>query len=75
MDGPTPAPTPDSCLTGAACDGCSLTVEVNGLTYCCNNYCDIGWINVDPATDPLCQCGHDWNRNKFTFKVLSNLEH
>jgi len=59
LDGPTPAPTPDSCLTGAACDGCSLTVEVNGLTYCCNNYCDIGWINVDPATDPLCQCGHD----------------
>ena len=59
LDGPTPAPTPDSCLTGSACDGCSLTVEVNGLTYCCNNYCDIGWINVDPATDPLCQCGHD----------------
>jgi len=59
LDGPTHAPTPDSCLSGAACDDCSLTVEHNGLTYCCNNYCDIGWINVDPATDPLCQCGHD----------------
>lgn len=55
----TNPPTPDSCLTGSDCDGCGLTVEWNGQTYCCNNYCDLGWINVDPNTDPLCQCGHD----------------
>ena len=59
QNGPTPPPTPDSCLSGSDCDDCSLTVEYNGLTYCCNNYCNVGWINVDPSTDPLCQCGHD----------------
>jgi hypothetical protein len=52
-------PEPDQCLKGSDCDGCSLTVGYNGVTYCCNNGCYYGWINVDPNTDPLCQCGHD----------------
>ena len=55
----TDAPVPDACVSGSACNDCSMTVEYNGLTYCCNNYCDFGWINVDPSTSPLCQCGHD----------------
>ncbi len=52
-------PEPDQCRKGLDCDGCGLTVDWQGETHCCNNYCDWGWINVDPATDPLCQCGHN----------------
>ena len=55
----TEPPKPDQCYTGPACSDCGLTVEWNGETYCCINGCDYGWINVDPNTDPLCQCGHD----------------
>ena len=33
LDEPRPAPTPDSCLSGAACDGCSLTAySYNSIT-------------------------------------------
>ena len=60
--GPTPGPGPDpeeeQCMTGSACDGCNMYVEYNGIKYCCKNDCNYGWINVDPSTDPLCQCGH-----------------
>ena len=51
-------PFPDTCLSGSNCDGCSLTAGLNGITFCCSNDCNSGWINVDPSTDPLCQCGH-----------------
>ena len=54
-----PDPEPDTCVTGDTCEGCDVYVEWQGTTFCCNNYCDIGWISVDPSTDPLCQCGHD----------------
>lgn len=56
---PTLPPTPDFCVSGSQCDGCTLTVGYQGTTYCCNNNCNYGWINVDPATNPLCQCGHE----------------
>ena len=46
-------------VTRDACEGCDVYVECQGTTFCCNKYCDIGWISVDPNTDPLCQCGHD----------------
>ena len=58
VDNP-PDPKPDQCRKGQGCEGCGLTVEWGGETYCCNNYCDWGWIDVDPNTDPLCQCGHN----------------
>ena len=52
-------PTPDFCVSGYQCTDCSLTVGYQGVTYCCNNNCNSGWINVDPSTNPLCQCGHE----------------
>lgn len=55
---PNPEPG-EQCNTGSACANCGLTVDWNGLTYCCKTNCNYGWINVDPNTDPLCQCGID----------------
>ena len=52
-------PTPDFCVAGYDCNDCSLTVGYQGVTYCCNNDCNSGCINVDPTTNPLCQCGHE----------------
>ena len=52
-------PLPDFCVSGYQCTDCSLTVGYQGVTYCCNNNCNSGWINVDPTTNPLCQCGHE----------------
>ena len=58
-DPPGPDPEPDTCISGSECDGCEMSVEWEGIKFCCNNHCDSGWINVDPNTDPLCQCGHN----------------
>ena len=52
-------PIPDFCVSGSMCNDCSLTAGYQGVTYCCNNDCNYGWINVDPTTNPLCQCGHE----------------
>ena len=50
---------PDFCVSGSICNDCSLTAGYQGVTYCCTNDCNYGWINVDPTTNPLCQCGHE----------------
>ena len=55
----SPDPEPEHCVSGSECEGCDVSVQYEGVTYCCNSNCDMGWINVDPGTDPLCQCGHE----------------
>jgi hypothetical protein len=51
---------PDTCSRGLkTCKDCGVSVVVDSVTYCCNNYCDSGWIKVDPETEPYCKCGHD----------------
>lgn len=50
-----PPPNTDSCLTGAACNGCFVSLPLFGTTYCCSGNCDYGWIYVDNG---VCHCGH-----------------
>merc|ERR1712080_194083 len=46
--GPNPTMPPDaeSCTWGAACDGCNVWSEVNGVRYCCATNCDSGSLDV-----------------------------
>lgn len=48
----------ESCVSGLACTDCSVTAGINGVTYCCDNNCDSGWVDVDSTRDPICLCGH-----------------
>ena len=50
-------PTEDECMSGEACENCHQTASVNGVTYCCKQHCDIGWISVDTTQTPMCKCG------------------
>lgn len=50
-----PPPSNDACMTGAACNGCFVSLDLLGTTYCCSNNCDFGWIYVNNGN---CYCGH-----------------
>ena len=59
---PTSKPTtmnPDyeACTWGAACDGCSIWHEHNGVRYCCANGCNSGGISVSTENGEVtCYC-------------------
>lgn len=52
-----PPPPEEQCNTGSLCDGCVVTLPFGDTVYCCKEQCQYGWINYDPNTNPMCQCG------------------
>merc|ERR1719402_324355 len=65
QNGPTSGPNPtmppdaESCTWGAACDGCNVWSEVNGVRYCCATNCDSGSLDVSTENgEVICWCNH-----------------
>ena len=52
-------PNYEACTWGAACDGCSIWHEHNGVRYCCANDCNSGGISVSTENGEVtCYCYH-----------------
>ena len=49
----------EPCTWGSACNGCDITSQHNGVTYCCAVDCDHGDLEISTNNgEVVCSCHH-----------------